>query len=217
MSQLTELYNTKYLLARSRGWSGWGSKGRAEGGHVLIDRIMRHPLTPQSGRCLELGCGEGQLSRKLARLGFSVTGIDISSVAIEWAKEKQLLATPASRLSTPNIDFRQGDLTTPGLLLGRPYDFVLDGHCLHCIAAVNRPVFLANVFDSLTQSGIFIVSSRCTKACNETVFDSGLEYRHFHQPDALLKELRAAGFEILDVTEYDRGEQVHLDVMLRKQ
>lgn len=103
------------------------------------------------------------------------------------------------------------------MLLGGPYDLVLDGHCLHCIAAGSRTVFLANVLSSLADNGIFVVSSRCTKAFNKTVFDSGLEYRHFHQPDALLKELRVAGFEILDVTEYDRGEQAHLDVMLRKQ
>ncbi len=38
-------------------------------------------------RALELGCGTGDFARQLARLGFDVTAVDMSPVAIEQAKK----------------------------------------------------------------------------------------------------------------------------------
>ncbi|MCB0845307.1 MAG: methyltransferase domain-containing protein, partial [Bacteroidetes bacterium] len=38
---------------------------------------------PQKGKVLDLGCGQGRDAIALARLGYSVTGIDNSKVGIE--------------------------------------------------------------------------------------------------------------------------------------
>ena len=38
---------------------------------------------PQKGKVLDLGCGQGRDAIALARLGFTVTGVDISKVGIE--------------------------------------------------------------------------------------------------------------------------------------
>lgn len=56
-------------------------------------------LPPVSGlNCLDIGCGEGDGTRKLAELNASVTGIDISPKMIAHAKK-------ASRESSPSIHF----------------------------------------------------------------------------------------------------------------
>ncbi len=46
----------------------------------LIDFLNKYP---KKGKILDLGCGQGRDSIPLARIGFSVTGIDISKVGIE--------------------------------------------------------------------------------------------------------------------------------------
>ena len=40
-----------------------------------------------SGKCLELGCGVGQYSKRLMEYGYEVTSTDISEIAIEKVKE----------------------------------------------------------------------------------------------------------------------------------
>ena len=63
-------------------------------------------LTP--GRALDLGCGEGGDAIWLAQQGWRVTGIDISTVAIERARAAALAADIGASL----LDFVAGDLET---------------------------------------------------------------------------------------------------------
>ncbi|WP_271985373.1 class I SAM-dependent methyltransferase [Pseudoclavibacter terrae] len=63
-------------------------------------------LTP--GRALDLGCGEGGDAIWLAQQGWRVTGIDISTVAIERARA----AARAARVDGSLVDFVAGDLET---------------------------------------------------------------------------------------------------------
>ena len=63
-------------------------------------------LTP--GRALDLGCGEGGDAIWLAQQGWRVTGIDISTVAIERARAAAVDAGVDAAL----LDFARGDLET---------------------------------------------------------------------------------------------------------
>ncbi|MBF4459695.1 class I SAM-dependent methyltransferase [Pseudoclavibacter sp. VKM Ac-2867] len=63
-------------------------------------------LTP--GRALDLGCGEGGDAIWLAQQGWRVTGIDISTVAIERARAAAVDAGVGAEL----LDFATGDLET---------------------------------------------------------------------------------------------------------
>ena len=45
-----------------------------------------------SGSVLEVGCGMGTLAIKLAQAGFQVTGLDVSDVALQYAKQRALEA-----------------------------------------------------------------------------------------------------------------------------
>src|ERR1043166_7404293 len=57
-------------------------------GEPLIDL-----LEPQSGESiLDLGCGDGALTKKIASSGCAITGVDASLAQVEAAKKRGILA-----------------------------------------------------------------------------------------------------------------------------
>jgi SAM-dependent methyltransferase len=68
-------------------WIAWTRKP----GHDSYDRYHRDqflPLVPPPGRrTLDVGCGEGRLTRHLASLGHRVAGVDVSPTLIAAARE----------------------------------------------------------------------------------------------------------------------------------
>ncbi len=71
----------------ARDWITWVRKP----GHDSYDRYHRDqflPLVPLPGRrTLDVGCGEGRLTRHLASLGHRIVGIDASPTLVAAAKE----------------------------------------------------------------------------------------------------------------------------------
>src|SRR5689334_22953000 len=51
----------------------------------FIARVLKDNLPPQA-RILDVGCGNGVISRHLGKLGFNVLGIDVSEKTIETAR-----------------------------------------------------------------------------------------------------------------------------------
>ncbi|HEX7701155.1 MAG TPA: class I SAM-dependent methyltransferase, partial [Kofleriaceae bacterium] len=91
---------------------------------------------------------EPAIAGSLVERGFDVTGIDISPTAIAWATERAI----------PGTRFVVGDVVAeiPGA-----YDFVIDGHCLHCIIGDDRSRMLANVRGALVPGGSLFVATMC--------------------------------------------------------
>src|SRR5699024_221640 len=95
------------IMSTAEYWDGrYGSQERMWSGRAndaLVE--LAGGLTP--GRALDLGSGEGADSIWLAQQGWSVTGIDISTVAVERA-------TAVARelgLDSARIRFRTADLS----------------------------------------------------------------------------------------------------------
>lgn len=76
--------------------------------------------SPQARRVLELGCGTGSHAEQLARMGFSVHGVDLSENMVERARARKGRLSPelADRLS-----FAVGDARTTRS--GETYDVVI--------------------------------------------------------------------------------------------
>ena len=105
-----------------------------------------HSRLPNGAEVLDVGCGNGIISRSLGEKGFNVRGIDISEKAIEKARTLNKL---------PNVRF---DVVSAEQL-------VADGHRYHAIVCsevlehLNDPGKLLKVLhQSLHEDGILIVT-----------------------------------------------------------
>lgn len=96
---------------------------------------------------LDLGCGPGLYSTRLARLGLRVTGVDVSRRSLAYARETALL----DRLPA---DFRRADYLTDEL--GGPYDaaiLVYEDYC--ALSPEQRIRLLRRTHDALRPGGLF--------------------------------------------------------------
>lgn len=59
----------------------WGKKPAQ-----LVKEVVKHYQQPSEVKVLDLGCGEGKNSMYLAKSGFNVTAVDVSSKALRNAK-----------------------------------------------------------------------------------------------------------------------------------
>lgn len=84
-------------------------------------RLIPRAAPPPYGQVLDVGCGEGLLTRRLAPLATQVTGVDLSSTMIERAR--------ASVGPRTNLDYVCGDVLT--IELGHRFDLVTCFATLH--------------------------------------------------------------------------------------
>jgi 2-polyprenyl-3-methyl-5-hydroxy-6-metoxy-1,4-benzoquinol methylase len=206
------IYDRKYQEARAKGWPGWGGAPRLAHEHIWLERLFSYAQVPQRGRVLELGCGEGHYARLLAAKGYQVTGVDVSAIAIQWAKEK-------THVTGHQVEYLALDLTQPGILPGQQFDIIVDGNCVHCILGTDRPLFFANVQRLLKRDGLFFVSSLCSHTGQNEVYElAGQPYRYVPTETHLHRELAAAGFVVQQSTFHrkDIGPHSHCTVHVTK-
>lgn len=98
----------------------------------------------QPCRAIELGCGTGTNAVYLAQRGFSVTAVDISTVAIERARQR-------ARESNVEVEFLLDDVCNLQSPLD-PFEFLFDRGCYHCARRVDLPGFL-NTLERVAKPG----------------------------------------------------------------
>lgn len=94
-------------------------------------------------RVLDLGCGNGTLTRVLAELGHEVTGIDSSDTQLALA-----------RSTFPGIEFIKADATN--FHPGKQFDVVFSNAVLHWIDDDKQPDMMLCVRDCLKKDGQFV-------------------------------------------------------------
>jgi len=98
---------------------------------------------------IDLGCGEGRDSIYLAQLGLEVTGIDISPLGLERARE--LAAKSDLKTEFHCADFNE-------LQLNRKFDAVLCSGSLHYMPTASRKSTLEYLKQCTTPGGIHSIS-----------------------------------------------------------
>ncbi len=98
---------------------------------------------------LDIGCGGGLLSEPLARIGFHVTGIDITQRNIEAAR----IHAKQSNLS---INYQLIDVETLAQQ-GKKFDIILNMEVVEHVADV--PTFLKNCSDLLNPGGLMFCAT----------------------------------------------------------
>lgn len=111
----------------------------------FIESVIKKSVG-SSGRILDVGCGNGVISRHLGRAGFNVLGIDVSDKTIETAK---------SLTNLPNVQFMK--MSAEALVAsGEKYDAVI---CSEVLEHLHQPGSLLQVlYQSLTENGKLIVT-----------------------------------------------------------
>ena len=98
-------------------------------------------LAPQVGeRILDLGCGDGQLTAKIAAAGAIVVGVDASSAMIEGARSRDIDARVCNAENLPFVS---------------EFDAVFSNAALHWVR--NQDAMLAGVKRALRPGGRFVV------------------------------------------------------------
>ena len=136
MRQLTDDWEQRY---RS-GDVPWEDASSWPGLESTLARFVK-----VGARVLDVGCGFGVNTVRLAELGYESVGIDVSGSAIARAREN---------LNPAGCEFRVSDFMTD------PYtglDAVFDRGCFHSFAdTVGRKSFVRRVFAALRPGGIWI-------------------------------------------------------------
>jgi SAM-dependent methyltransferase len=156
----------------------------------LLDRFAR--AVQGLGPACDLGCGPGHVARYLHVRGVHVTGVDLSPVMVELARQLN-----------PGIEFRQGNLLWLHLEEGVWGGIVAFYSIIHIPRNEVRAA-LAEMRRVLRPGGILLLS-----------FHVGVEFVHleewwghpvsvsflFFRPEEMADSLRAAGFEIEEILE----------------
>jgi 2-polyprenyl-3-methyl-5-hydroxy-6-metoxy-1,4-benzoquinol methylase len=115
----------------------------------LIDTALRNGWLRPGQRVLEVGCGLGSNGEHLARLGFDVTAVDLSAVAIR--KAEQRLRSKGLRAKLYQADFLEG-------LDEEPFDAVLDRATMHAFAeGPKRDAFARNLAAMVKPGGALLL------------------------------------------------------------
>jgi len=149
-------------------------------------------LSPQPGeRILDLGCGDGQLTAKIAASGAKVVGVDASPAMVEAAQARGLDARVCNAESLP---------------FSSEFDAVFSNAALHWVQ--NQDAMIAGVKRSLKPSGRFVAEMGghgniaairvALMAVLERHGCAGLEdgVNYYPAPDAYTERLESHGFTI---------------------
>ncbi|SEW50336.1 class I SAM-dependent methyltransferase [Chitinophaga arvensicola] len=111
----------------------------------FITDAIRNTI-PANGTILDVGCGNGIISRHLGQLGYNVLGIDVSEKAIGVAR---------SLTTAPNVRFEA--ISAENLVAqGNTYDAVV---CSEVLEHLDHPEELLKVlYQSLKQTGRLVVT-----------------------------------------------------------
>lgn len=144
MSQVFDTYARYYdLLYRDKDYAGESE--------YVVAHIRQQ--TPQAKRILELGCGTGAHAEHLARMGYTVHGVDMSEAMLARAEARKATLPPevAARLS-----FGLGDVRT--VRMGSTYDAVISLFHVMSYQTTNEDLHAAFETASvhLKEGGIFI-------------------------------------------------------------
>ncbi|MBA2745048.1 MAG: methyltransferase domain-containing protein [Flavisolibacter sp.] len=121
----------------------------------FIASVLEKSL-PENGKVLDVGCGNGVISRHLGRLGFNVLGIDVSEKTIEIARNISPM---------PNVKFMTKSAEEL-VASGEKYDAVI---CSEVLEHLNEPGLLLKVLhDCLAENGKLIVTVPNGKGPRET-------------------------------------------------
>lgn len=166
----------------------------------LVRALEEEELKPC--KALDLGCGTGNYAIYLAKRGFSMTGVDISERALQFARRK-------AEEAGVEINFVLSDATE--LRLPGPFDFIFDYSLLHHIHEGKLREYAHQ------SAGLLSTKGKLLLVCfSEKDEDSGGKHEAVGKYGNVIffrtaKEIRAAYKELAQVYYYETalGKRLH--------
>jgi trans-aconitate methyltransferase len=177
----------------------WNTEAYAANGRFVADMAsgVVDLLALQAGEgVLDLGCGDGALTEKLAATGAIVTGVDSSAAMVHAARRRNL-----------NIDhYNAADLPYKD-----KFDAVFSNAALHWLPATKQPFVLSGVYRALKSGGRFVaeMGGQGNIAAIRTALQATLAPFHidaeavaesfYPSPSVYRRLLEAAGFTVQSI------------------
>lgn len=159
----------------------------------------------QNSSVLDLGCGNGALTKALQDKGYRVQGLDASVDLLEIAKKNH-----------PDIEFLHGDATS--FTLPEPVDVVFSNAVFHWIDAQRQRDMLRCVRDALKPNGQFVFefgghgNNKLIHSALDTVFlEYGYRYDmpfYFPMIGEYAALLESMGFRVVYAVLFDRPTEL---------
>lgn len=139
-----EAYNERYKIVHQMGLSWFPNENTPE----ILEWIGFHKILKSDPIC-DFGCGEGRDTLHLANMGHTVTGIDISSEAIEKCKELEKAIRISGLLKWECIDLVNLKDNDYG-----KYSYCYSIGTLHMLVEQeDRNKFLNNIYELTSEGG----------------------------------------------------------------
>jgi len=143
----------------------------------LKEALSKYQIS--SGSFLDVGTGPGTQAIALSKMGFEVTGVDISAKAIENAQKLN-----------EKVIFLQDDILNTRI--NQKFNSIFDRGCFHIIDENKRPVYITEILKLLTPEGMLFL--KCFSDKNP---DTG--YGPYHFSRSLIKSLFSDRFAIMEI------------------
>ena len=117
----------------------------------LDNWIEENNIRGEGKTALVVGCGLGDDAEALAKLGFEVTGFDISSTAIAWCHQ---------RFPDSEVNYIVDDLLNPTTINNSKFNFILESYTLQALPAKVRPQGMESISKLLAPQGRLLVICR---------------------------------------------------------
>jgi len=159
-----------------------------------VSEIVLDKLKLRGKQALDIGCGTGDLLRQLAARGFDITGVDLSSVAIEKAKEQ-----PGTFIAG---DFMDADLSGS-------YDVIFINKVLAFVD--DKKAFLNKARSLLSPEGKIVIITPVLHEEYKSKYSQRL--KNISIGIAELKKLLPAGWSEVDLRYFDDyGHELTLEL-----
>ena len=126
------------------------------GKFVRVDRWTRTFIKPlreaNAKRILDLGCGVGNEVQRVGKEGFDVTGLDCSTVVIDFARKR-----------VPGVKFIVGDMAKPLPFPDSCFDAVMSNVAAHMFSDSTTRALFAEVKRILHSEGLFLFHLNSTE------------------------------------------------------
>ncbi|CVK15665.1 MAG: methyltransferase domain-containing protein [Apibacter sp.] len=196
MDWFAEWFNTPYyhILYKNR-----DDKEAQE----FITNLLKYLNLPAESKILDLACGKGRHSIFFNKLGYDVTGVDLASKSIKYAKEYE----------NEHLKFFVGDMRKPNFPNHFNAIFNLFTSFGYFSDDIDNLKVYQSIFEQLLYKGIFVMDFM-----NVSLAMDKLITQEDKEVDGILFHLQRKienGFIIKDIKFQDQGENFHFQERVR--